>query len=160
MVRHREAALRVAYALVGSDADDVVQDAFVKAHRSLGRFRGGAPFRPWLLRIVSNEASNRRRAAGRRATLALRVVAGRPSEDAAPSPEEAAVAEERRAVLAAALAELADGDRLVLACRWFAQLSELETAEVLGCRPGTVKSRLSRAMTRLRHRLPAELFDD
>jgi len=160
VVRHREAALRVAYALVGPDAEDVVQDAFVKAHRSLDRFRVDAPFRPWLLRIVSNEGSNRRRAAGRRAALALRVVADRPSGDAAPSPEEAAVAQERREALAAALGRLADGDRLVLACRWFAQLSELETAEVLGCRPGTVKSRLSRATARLRQHLPEGMFDD
>jgi RNA polymerase sigma factor (sigma-70 family) len=156
VVRHREAALRVAYALVGPDAEDVVQDAFVKAHRSLDRFRAGAPFRPWLLRIVSNEASNRRRAAGRRAALALRVAA-RPSGGAAPSPEEAAVAEERRAALAAAVGSLPEADRLVLACRWFAQLSEQETAELLGCRLGTVKSRHARAMARLREALPEGL---
>jgi RNA polymerase sigma factor (sigma-70 family) len=155
--RHQQTALRVAYAVAGSDAEDAVQEAFVKAHAALGRFRPGAPFRPWLLRIVANEASNRRRAAGRRVHLALRAAGSRPSGDAAPSPEEAALMAERRTALAAALATLSDADRLVIACRWFAELSEADMAIALDCRPGTVKSRLARAMTRLRAALPADL---
>lgn len=51
----------------GADTDDVVQEAFVKAYGALGTFRDGAPFRPWLLRIVANETRNARRTAGRRA---------------------------------------------------------------------------------------------
>jgi RNA polymerase sigma-70 factor, ECF subfamily len=64
MREHEEAAFRTAYLIVGSaaDAEDVTQEAFVKAYRALGRFRTGAPFRPWLLRIVGNEARNHRRA--------------------------------------------------------------------------------------------------
>ena len=67
-------AFRTAYLVAGnaSDAEEAAQDGFVKAYRALWRFRPGAPFKPWLLRIVANEARNRRRAAGRRAALALR----------------------------------------------------------------------------------------
>ncbi|HET9289076.1 MAG TPA: sigma-70 family RNA polymerase sigma factor, partial [Gaiella sp.] len=66
---HQELAFRVALVAAGDrgDAEEAVQDGFVKAHRALGRFREGSPFRPWLLRIVANEARNRRRSAGRRA---------------------------------------------------------------------------------------------
>ncbi len=88
--RHQRIALRVAYLATrgAPEVEDVVQEAFVKAFLALDRFRAGAPFRPWLLRIVANEASNIRRAAGRRANLALRLAAaeGRPPDDAAPSP--------------------------------------------------------------------------
>ena len=68
-------AFRTAYLVTGSaaDADDAAQEAFVKAWRSLGRFRPGAPLKPWLLQIVVNESRNRRRSAGRRAGLELRV---------------------------------------------------------------------------------------
>ena len=61
-------AFRTAYLLSGNaaDAEEAAQDGFVKAYRALGRFRRGAPLRPWLLRIVANEARNRRRSAGRR----------------------------------------------------------------------------------------------
>ena len=71
-------AFRTAYLLGGSaaDAEEAVQDGFVKAYRALGRFRRGAPLKPWLLRIVANEAKNRRRAAGRREALVVRAAAG------------------------------------------------------------------------------------
>jgi RNA polymerase sigma-70 factor (ECF subfamily) len=101
-----------------------------------------------MLRIVANEARNRRRSANRRSTLALRVVD--PTTDGGASPEDAAVASERRRALAAAVGSLEDRDREVIALRWFAELSEAEMATALGVRPGTVKSRLSRAMERLR----------
>src|ERR1041385_5262943 len=91
-------AFRTAYLLTGSaaDAEEAAQDGFVKAYRALGRFRAGAPFRPWLLEIVGNEARNRRRSAGRRAQLVLRVAAEGPSGGAAPSPEATLVASEQR----------------------------------------------------------------
>src|ERR687895_1307118 len=71
---HEEIAFRTAVLITGNaaDAEEAVQDAFVKAYRALGRFRAGEPLRPWLLTIVANEARNRRRAAGRRAGLAPR----------------------------------------------------------------------------------------
>lgn len=85
---HQTIAFRTAYLLTGSaaDAEDAVQEAFVKAHASLSRFRVGAPFRPWLLTIVANEARNRRRSAGRRDRLALRAAEDPLSGDAVPSP--------------------------------------------------------------------------
>ena len=148
--RHQDQACRVAHVIAGADGDDAVQEALVKAFHAMARFRPGAPFRPWLLRIVANEARNRRRSAGRRAGLALRVAQERPSGDAAPSPEEAALAGERRRRLADALATLSERDRLVVAYRYMGGMSEAEMAEALGCAPGTVKSRLSRALARLR----------
>jgi RNA polymerase sigma factor (sigma-70 family) len=149
---HGGIAFRTAYLVTGNEADaeDAAQDGFVKAYRALGRFRHGAPFRPWLLQIVANEARNRRRSSVRRARLELRVAAERPKGDAAPSPEGAVLAGEQRDALLAAVNALRDEERLVIACRYFLDLSEAETAAALGIRPGTVKSRLSRALGRLR----------
>ena len=99
---------------------------------------------------VANEARNRRKAANRRLHLALRAAADRPSGAAAPSPEAAALAGEQRAALLAALNALREDDRRVIAYRYFLDLSEGEMADALGCARGTVKSRLSRALGRLR----------
>jgi RNA polymerase sigma factor (sigma-70 family) len=155
MREHQGIAFRTAYVITGSaaDAEEVVQDAFVKAYRARGRFRSGAPFRPWLLAIVANEARNRRRASGRRALLSLQLAEERPSGGAAPSPEVALLAREQRAELLAAVDRLGEEQRAAVACRYFLGLSEAETAAVLGCRPGTVKSRLSRALARLEEEL-------
>lgn len=149
-------AFRTAYLITGdaAEAEDVAQEAFVKAYLALDRFRPGAPFRPWLLQIVANEARNRRRAAARRLNLTLRAGLARPSGDAAPSPEVAALATEQQRALLRALNGLREADRLVIACRYFLELSEEEMASVLDCRRGTVKSRLSRAMVRLREAYP------
>jgi RNA polymerase sigma factor (sigma-70 family) len=143
---------RAAYVITGSaaDAEDAVQEAFVKAYHALGRFRRGAPFRPWLLRIVANEAISRRRASMRVARLALRAAEGRPQDDAVPSPEGAALQGEERKALVAAVNRLRPEERLVIAYRYWFDLSEAEMAEALGCARGTVKSRLSRALRRLR----------
>lgn len=149
---HQGIAFRTAYLLTGSaaDAEDAVQVALVKAWSALPRFRPGAPFKPWLLRIVANEAHNRRRAAGRRASLALRSQAAVPAGDAAPSPEGAAVGREQLEELLEALNGLDERDRDVLTCRYLLELSEVEAAEVLGVRRGTIKSRTARALERLR----------
>ncbi|HVM18298.1 MAG TPA: RNA polymerase sigma factor [Gaiellaceae bacterium] len=148
---HQGIAFRTAYLVAGdaADAEDAAQEAFVKAYRALGRFRRGAPFRPWLLRIVANEARNRRRTAGRRAALAVRAAA-LAERAAADGPDAAAAAAEERARLLRAVERLREEERLVVACRYFLDLSEAETAAALGVRPGTVKSRLSRALERLR----------
>jgi len=145
-------AFRTAYLLTGSsaDAEDAAQVGFVKAWTALPRFRPGAPFKPWLLRIVANEAHNRRRSAGRAAGLALRATAAHPPDDAAPSPEGAALGREEREELLAAVNRLDERDRDVLTCRYFLELSEEETAQVLDVRRGTVKSRTARALERLR----------
>jgi RNA polymerase sigma-70 factor (ECF subfamily) len=153
LVRRYEAtAVRVASAVCGSSAaEDAVQEGFIRAFRSLDRFDDRRPFRPWLLRIVVNVAKNRVRTEHRHAQLALRTPSdGDPAGDAG---VDAILAAERRAALAAAVARLPERDRVVLACRFFEGMSEREIATTLGVRPGTVKSRLSRAMARLREEL-------
>jgi RNA polymerase sigma factor (sigma-70 family) len=159
--RYQEVAFRVAYLVTGSaqEAEDAAQDGFIKAFQALDRFTPGMPFRPWLLRIVSNEARNRKRSSGRRARLALQVAGERPSGGAAPSPEAAALDLETRQELLDALAEMNEMDRLVLAYRYFFDMSEAEMATALDCRPGTVKSRLSRALNRLREQLDVERME-
>lgn len=154
---HQETAFRVAVLITGdpSDAEDAAQEAFIKAYRALGRFRSGAPFRPWLLTIVSNEARNRRRAAGRRSGLAAAVADAAPTETPL-SPESSVVAAERRDELLLAVQELGEEAHAVISCRYFLGLSEEETAAALNCPKGTVKSRLSRALGRLRERMVKE----
>ena len=152
VTRYEGVAARTAYVITGNeeDAEEVAQEAFVKAFYALDRFRPDAPFRPWLLRIVANEAINRRKAARRHATVDLSVVEDRASPDTALSPEAAALAAERRDRVLAALRSLRDEDRLVIAYRYFLELSEAEMADALAVARGTVKSRLSRAIARLR----------
>jgi RNA polymerase sigma factor (sigma-70 family) len=152
---HQALAFRTAYVITRSaeDAEDAAQEGFVKAYYALGRVRRGAPFRPWLLQIVANEARNRRRSAGRREGLVLRAAGEQSSGDAAPSPEADLLASERRERLLAAAEDMREEDRLVIACRYFLDLSEEETASALGWPRGTVKSRLSRALDRLRERM-------
>jgi RNA polymerase sigma factor (sigma-70 family) len=139
-------AFRLAYVITASaaDAEDATQDALVKAWRALGRFRDGEPFRPWLLQIVANEARNRRRSAGRRLRLALRVGEELTSTDDGV---------DRRALLDA-VNELPEDAQAVIACRYLLGLSEQETAAALDVAQGTVKSRTARALDRLR-----ELYD-
>ena len=148
--------MRTAY-LVAPEADaaDAVQDGFLKAYAALARFRTGAPFRPWLLRIVANEARNRRRSADRRAGLALRASglaaagrAGRLAGGGVPRGRGARAAP-------GGAGRLRDEDREVIGARYFLDLSEAETAEALGLPAGTVKSRTSRALGRLREALAA-----
>ncbi len=145
-------AFRTAYLLTGSaaDAEDAVQAGLIKAWTALNRFRRGAPFKPWLLRIVANEAHNRRRSTGRSQALQVRATAADPSTDAAPSLEETVLGQELQTELLGAVERLDERDRDVLACRYFLELSEEETATVLDVRRGTVKSRTARALARLR----------
>ena len=156
--RYQGIAFRTAYLLCGSaaDAEEAAQDGLVKAYRALSRFRRGAPLRPWLLRIVANEARNRRRASGRREALALRAATQDRPGDAVPSPEAALLAAEQRSGLLEAVNRLSDEHRTAIACRYFLELSEEETAAALGVRRGTVKSRLSRALAQLREGLEEE----
>ena len=154
VTRHQVLATRVArVAAPSADLDDVVQEAFVKAWLALPRFRPGATFRPWLCAIVANEARNRARSAGRREALALRSATPGPSPV---DPADAALDRETGETLVAAMNRLSAADRLVIAYRWLFELSEAEMAEALDVAPGTVKSRLSRAMTRLRTILAEE----
>lgn len=157
LTRHQAIAFRAAYLITGSaaEAEDATQEACMKAWLALGRFRSEAPFRPWLVQIAVNEARNRRRAAGRRAGLALRLLPSPTEPGSVPSAESEALAGEERAQLAAAVARLREDDQLVIAARYFLGLSEAETAIALGLRAGTVKSRLSRALGRLQQQVEA-----
>ena len=151
VARYTLRAHRTAWLLgAGEDADDVVQEAFVKAFRSLSRFRAGESFAPWLLSIVANETKNLLRSRGRRNALALRLSALEADAATPDTPFDEAVAGERRAQLLAAVNALPYRERQALVCRYFLDLSEAETAQVLGWPLGTVKSRTYRALGRLR----------
>jgi RNA polymerase sigma factor (sigma-70 family) len=149
---HQQTAFRAAYLVTGSaaEAEDAAQDGFVKAWQALPRFRKGSPFRPWLLAIVTNEARNRRRHAGRQAALALRAL------DPEPAPtDEAAAAHAEHERLLRIVSGMREQDRVVIGYRYFLDLSEEETADALGIARGTVKSRLARALARLREQMEA-----
>ncbi len=159
---HQATAFHVAVLISGNtaDAQDAANDALVKAFYGLDRFRSGAPFRPWLLRIVANEARNRRRSSARRARLADRLrLAGQVSGTRTLSPDDAVVAAFEHRALFDAVCRLEPRDREVIALRYLAELSEAETAAAIGCAAGTVKSRLHRALGRLRGALLAEATD-
>jgi RNA polymerase sigma factor (sigma-70 family) len=151
--RHAPLALRTATLLgAGPDAEDVVQEAFVKAYGSLGRFRDGASFRPWFLQIVANETKNLHRSAGRR--VARERSAWEATEplllaEAADDPATAAISAERRAQLVRGISQLSEPHRRVVTCRYLLDLDEAETATLLGWPRGTVKSRLHRGLGQL-----------
>jgi RNA polymerase sigma-70 factor (ECF subfamily) len=153
--RYRVPALRVAYGIAGDEAEDAVQDAFVKTFRKLDGFRTDAAFRPWLFTIVANEARNRRRSSSRRTKLDLQV-RDQPRPDGAAVDDVVAQRDQRRRLLDV-VANLPDRYREVVALRYFAGLSESETAEALSCPVGTAKSRLSRALNLLRAQLGEEV---
>ena len=152
MEQHRDLAFRVAYVVTGTaaDAEDAAQEGFVKAYLQMARFDPGSPFRPWLLRIVGNEARNRRRSEGRRAVYETRAGSRRDAGTIQPDPESAAERLDIDQRLVAAVNRLPDKERVVIGLRYFLELSETETAEAAGIPRGTVKSRISRALGRLR----------
>lgn len=147
--QYQEVAFRAAYLIVrdAQTAEDVAQDAFVRAYRGLGSFRAGEPFRPWLLRIVTNLAINEVRSRQRRTGLLDRFARAAP---AAVDPPGVTLKDEYASTLARAINELPIDDRVVLHLRYFLDLPEREIAMTIGKPPGTVKSRLHRASARLR----------
>lgn len=155
---HTGLAMRAAAALgAGADAEDVVQQAFVKAYCGLGRFKEGSAFKPWFMSIVANETRNTVRTAARQRTLAGREAAFAEAEPLIPEsadPAVAAVEIERRAALGSALEKLSEEHRLVVTYRYLLEMDESETAQALGWPRGTVKSRLNRALRRLGKLLP------
>jgi RNA polymerase sigma-70 factor (ECF subfamily) len=152
---YQEVAFRTAFLVTrnAADAEDVTQEAFLKAWRALRRFRLGAPFRPWLLRIVTNEALNRRRSVRLRLRLWERARADGREGDAVPSPSTAPEAAAERRKLLQAIDALPESHRIVFAYRHILGLSEAEVAHVLSLPVGTVKSRNARALTTLREEL-------
>ncbi|MFI7384553.1 RNA polymerase sigma factor [Streptomyces sp. NPDC049813] len=151
-------ALRAAMALgAGADAEDVVQQSFFKAYRSLGRFRDGSAFKPWLLKIVANETRNTVRSVGRQRSVAGREAAMAEAEPLIPEsadPAATAIEIERRSELLHALELLSEEHRLVVTYRYLLEMDESETAQALGWARGTVKSRLHRALRKLGELLP------
>lgn len=158
VARHTASAYRTALLLgAGPDAEDVIQEAFVKGYRKLARYRGESSFRSWLLAIVANETRNLHRSRNRRDGLVLRAAAANPESEIAEDVAVGAVlAGERRAALVRALRRLSVKDREVIVCRFFLDLSEDETVTMLGWHRGTVKSRTSRALAKLRGLLDRE----
>jgi RNA polymerase sigma-70 factor (ECF subfamily) len=146
---HRDAAFRTAYLITGSaaDAEESAQDGFVKAYRALATFRAGAPFRPWLLRIVANDARNRRRSRGRREAFALRLVSD--AEHAGDEP----MRTDERADLLRALAVLRREEQLAIVAKYLIGLTDEECATALDAPLGTVKSWISRGLAHLRREL-------
>jgi len=137
-------------------AEDLTQETFVSAWRGLRGFRLGSPFRPWLMRIAVNGLQSHRR---RRLLPFIPLpLAGGSARSRDPSPEtraeDAATGEELRR----ALAELRDEQRHALVLRYYAELSVPEIARATGWRDGTVKSRLHRALARMR--LKIERMDE
>jgi RNA polymerase sigma factor (sigma-70 family) len=153
--RHQTVALRLAAAVTGSteEARDIVQDAFVQGYRSLDRYRGEAPVRSWMLRIVANHAKNALRSRARRRGREDRfAVLDRAPADADPVGQPVVDRAEVSGLLGM-LAALPERDREVLALRFVAGLSEADTASTLGVPVGTVKSRASRALVHARELL-------
>ncbi|GIJ25191.1 RNA polymerase subunit sigma-24 [Micromonospora qiuiae] len=152
VARHTASAYRTAVLLgAGSDAEDVIQEAFVKGYRKLSRYRGDSSFRSWLLAIVANETRNLHRSRDRRHGLVLRAARVAPGSEVAEDEATGAVlAGERRDALVRALRLLPEKDREVIVCRYFLDLTEDETVAMLGWPRGTVKSRTSRALVKLR----------
>lgn len=138
VARHRQHAIRIAYGVVHSpsDAEDIVQDAFIRAYRSLSQFRGSARFSSWLYRIVVNEAVRVMRSTRRQrdeAELDVECV----STHGIDAESVLAVRE--------CLSRIPEKLRVVLALRGIDELDYSEIAEILGIPTGTVRSRLHEA---------------
>jgi RNA polymerase sigma-70 factor (ECF subfamily) len=149
MVRHQEPAFRLAYLMLGdaAEAEDVAQEAFIKAYLKLETFDSQRPFRPWILSITANLARNRKRGIGRYWHALRRWQ----NEKEAQNPARGQVAQQAEGeLLRQAVARLKPKWQEVVYLRYFLELSESETAETLAVPPGTVKSRLHRALKQLR----------
>ena len=150
---HQSAALRLATLITGdsTEAYDIVQEAFVKVHHAIGGLRSSESLRPWIMRIVANQAKNTQRSRWRHDRRLSRHAALRP--DATVDVEQVAINDVQAQDLLASVAHLNERDRRIIGCRYFADLSEAETAHTLGIAIGTVKSQTARALTRLRAQL-------
>jgi RNA polymerase sigma-70 factor (ECF subfamily) len=147
---HQEAVFRLSYLLLGDpdDADDVAQETFLRAWNHLRRFDATRPLRPWLLSIAANLASNRRRSAGRYFSALTRAFRNEPTSSV--STEEKSARHMEASDLWKAVQNLNVADQQIIYLRYFLDLPVAETAQALQVAEGTVKSRLSRALERLR----------
>ena len=146
----RIAALVSRYVSDAGEVEDVTQEAFIKAYRALGKFRGDSAFYTWLYRIAANAAKNHLVAKGRRPGADATIEdaegfdeGGMLSESA--SPEALAMGGELAEVVESALNALPDELKAALMLREFDGLSYDDIADVLGCPVGTVRSRIFRA---------------
>lgn len=150
VLAHQEAVFRLCYLLLGDpdDAEDVAQETFLRAWNHLQRFDDTRPLRPWLLSIASNLASNRHRSAGRYLAVLTRAFRNEPTSSS--STEEKTARDMEARDLWKAVRALSVSDQQIIYLRYFLELSVAETAQALDIAEGTVKSRLSRALERLR----------
>jgi RNA polymerase sigma-70 factor (ECF subfamily) len=127
-------------------AEDMVQEALFRIWRGLPSFRPGGSFKAWLVRILVNEVKQlyRKRRVQTAPLGEATALSGNPDE-----PVEAMLREEERHQLRQGLERLQEEHREVLILRYYADLTVPEIAKALGCREGTVKSRLHRALNRL-----------
>jgi RNA polymerase sigma-70 factor (ECF subfamily) len=148
--RHEDPVFRAAYLILrdADDAADAAQEAFIRAYRGLRGFKSGRQLRPWLVRIAVNQALNALKSKRRRAAVTDRLTAG--PAPAVPDIDETVIGRERSRALWSALESLGERERTVLYLRYFVQMPEGELAEYLGCPAGTVKSRVHRALGKLR----------
>ncbi|AWS46986.1 SigE family RNA polymerase sigma factor [Streptosporangium sp. 'caverna'] len=146
---------RIAHLTCGSrdEAEDVLQSALEKAYLNWGRLHAGSDPEPYVRRIIVNTAISRAR---RHAILQILFT---PAPPDTPAPD-ALPGVELRQILMIGLRALAPRQRAVLVLRFFEDLTEAQTAEVLGCSTGTVKSQTSKALTRLRALIGADLLDE
>lgn len=148
-------ALRLATVITGDsdEAYDIVQEAFVSAFRALPSLQAATSLRSWLMRIVANQAKNVRRSHWRNNARMQRQI--RLRTDDVPNTDDTALDAVSADELLAAIRRLPRTDREIIACRYFAGLTEVETASTLGLAHGTVKSRSARSLARLRRQLGA-----
>jgi RNA polymerase sigma-70 factor (ECF subfamily) len=149
---HQEAAFRLAYLILGdaSEAQDVAQEAFIRAFRKLHRFDTERPFRPWILQITANLARNRLRALGRYVHALKRLVGASISQSSPTNTEVESFKQCESQDLWRAVQRLRPDHQEVIYLRFFLELSVAETADTLNIAEGTVKSRLNRALQQLR----------
>ena len=159
----RIAALVSRYVSDAGEVEDVTQEAFIKAYRALGKFRGDSAFYTWLYRIAANAAKNHLVAKGRRPAADATIEdaegfeeGGLLSESA--SPEALAMGGELAEVVESALNALPDELKAALMLREFDGLSYDDIADVLGCPVGTVRSRIFRAREAIDQRVKKQII--
>ena len=157
MRRHNQRVFRAARAILRDDreAEDVLQDAYVKAYEHLGQFDGRAQFSTWLTKIAVYEALARIRQRRRYEPLDATPLEIHMPTTNSPDPERLAFGRELGALIESAVDKLGDGYREVFMLRQVEGLSTAETAEILGVSEDVVKTRFSRA----RHALQQDLLD-
>ncbi len=139
------------------DAEDLTQEAFLAAYRSIRTFRGDGSLRGWLLRIATRQCF--RRLSQRRPTAALDAIPEPRLDDPTADPTRSVLAAEQRDAVRDAVAALDEPYREVVALRFFAELSLAEVAETTGRPLNTVKTHLRRGLERLRPLIANEGLD-